>query len=95
MRATWPTPTADDANNVTRKSGAFQSLTRSVQTWPTMSANGMGNTGSQQIIQRQVDAGKVTENEKKAMTAGNGGKLNPAWVEWLMGFPTGWTDLED
>jgi len=22
-----------------------------------------------------------------------GGKLNPTWVEWLMGFPTGWTDL--
>lgn len=21
------------------------------------------------------------------------GYLNPAWVEWLMGFPTGWTDL--
>lgn len=23
----------------------------------------------------------------------NGGALNPEWVEWLMGFPTGWTDL--
>ena len=23
------------------------------------------------------------------------GKINPAWVEWLMGFPIGWTDLED
>ena len=22
------------------------------------------------------------------------GKLNPTWVEWLMGFPLGWTDLE-
>ena len=22
------------------------------------------------------------------------GKLNPMWVEWLMGFPLGWTDLE-
>tara|TARA_Y100000593_G_C4064894_1_gene216236 strand:+ start:173 stop:505 length:333 start_codon:yes stop_codon:yes gene_type:complete len=24
-----------------------------------------------------------------------GGQLNPQWVEWLMGFPAGWTDLED
>ena len=24
-----------------------------------------------------------------------GGKLNPMWVEWLMGFPTGWTDLNN
>jgi hypothetical protein len=23
-----------------------------------------------------------------------GGSLNPAWVEWLMGFPIGWTDCE-
>lgn len=22
-----------------------------------------------------------------------GGQLNPTWVEWLMGFPPGWTDL--
>ena len=22
-----------------------------------------------------------------------GGQLNPTWVEWLMGFPIGWTDL--
>ena len=21
-----------------------------------------------------------------------GGQLNPTWVEWLMGFPLGWTD---
>lgn len=21
------------------------------------------------------------------------GKLNPTWVEWLMGFPLGWTEL--
>jgi hypothetical protein len=23
-----------------------------------------------------------------------GGKLNPEWVEWLMGWPLGWTDLK-
>ena len=24
-----------------------------------------------------------------------GGQLNPDWVEWLMGFPIGWTNLLD
>jgi hypothetical protein len=24
----------------------------------------------------------------------NGGKLNPVWTEWLMGWPIGWTDLK-
>ena len=23
------------------------------------------------------------------------GKLNPQWVEWLMGYPEGWTELKD
>src|SRR6266567_3093144 len=23
------------------------------------------------------------------------GQMNPTWLEWLMGFPTGWTELED
>jgi hypothetical protein len=32
-------------------------------------------------------------SETLAMKAG--GQLNPQWVEWLMGFPDGWTDLED
>lgn len=40
----WPTPTADDANNVTRQFGLFQSLTREVNKdpWPTprVTANG-------------------------------------------------------
>lgn len=22
------------------------------------------------------------------------GRLNPAWIEWLMGYPIGWTELK-
>ncbi|BAK97389.1 hypothetical protein OBV_01910 [Oscillibacter valericigenes Sjm18-20] len=28
-----------------------------------------------------------------ALCSLGGGQLNPTWVEWLMGFPLGWTDL--
>ena len=31
----------------------------------------------------------MTEQERKELT---GGSLNPTWVEWLMGWPLGWTD---
>jgi hypothetical protein len=34
---------------------------------------------------------QIAQREPSAI----GGKLNPMWVEWLMGFPIGWTDLED
>ena len=27
------------------------------------------------------------------LAGAGGGQLNPTWVEWLMGFPIGWTDL--
>ena len=28
-----------------------------------------------------------------ALSCQAGGKLSPLWVEWLMGWPVGWTDL--
>ena len=36
-----------------------------------------------------------SENGKKreARSYGETGQLNPTWVEWLMGWPLGWTDL--
>lgn len=93
----WPTPTVDDSKNVTRKSGSFQSLVRAVNEslWPTPTASSWGSTGHRAMLQTKVDNGTISESDKKQMTSGNGGKLNPAWVEWLMGFPIGWTDLKD
>ena len=63
--------------------------------FPTPVATGIGGTGAANNIRKRVENGSLTEDEFKGMTAGNGGRLNPTWVEWLMGFPTGWTDLED
>ena len=36
---------------------------------------------------------KVAKDDKKEWVE-NGGSLNPEWVEWLMGYPKGWTDLK-
>jgi hypothetical protein len=31
--------------------------------------------------------------DKVNLVEGKIGQLNPTWVEWLMGYPLGWTDL--
>ena len=54
--------------------------------WPTASANDY--KGSSKPGQRR---GQLTDPAMGVIPAG--GQLNPTWVEWLMGFPTGHTDL--
>jgi len=83
--SSWPTPTVDDAKNVNPKPNRFQGLVAAVNktTWPTPSAN--------EHKYRLQGSSQASKN----LNALHGGKLNPTWVEWLMGFPTGWTDLED
>lgn len=61
--------------------------------FPTPRTKGLcGGTGSFQMLAKLKDEGKITEEERRAMASGNGGALNPEWIEWLMAFPHGWTD---
>ena len=60
---------------------------------PTTGAGLCGGTGNFQQLKKLKDSGQITEEERRNMSQGNGGQLNPTWVEWLMGFPLGWTDL--
>ncbi len=39
-------------------------------------------------------AGEVHGDGGPSLDVAVGGSLNPTWVEWLMGFPLGWTALE-
>ena len=38
--------------------------------------------------------GRFNLEEEGGASVPGGGKLNPPWVEWLMGWPIGWTDCE-
>ena len=151
MVATWPTPSGDDANNATRDSGQFQSLTRSAvssagaapaspgaairqtlpKLWPTPAGIGgddghgselsqaarAGRPGKHRVFHtpkaaysgRTPDAHAAVKAKVEAKHAAGdyakgcgvptmddlqtqvGGKLNPSWVEWLMGYPIGFT----
>jgi hypothetical protein len=49
-------------------------------------------------LARDWRSGKVSEatmqRNSRPLSEKIGGKLNPQWVEWLMGWPIGWTDCE-
>jgi hypothetical protein len=60
--------------------------------WPTPTArDGKGASGHKKLSRRLADLTIQARLRDGVQT----GSLNPAWVEWLMGFPIGWTDLED
>jgi hypothetical protein len=89
---TWPTPTATlgtKGGRVTpRKSREGGTLIEAVSertSWPTP-------------IARDYRSGKASEathaKNSRPLSEQVGGSLNPTWVEWLMGWPLGWTDLK-
>jgi len=85
-----PTPLASFAMSekmeMIRKRGKYNSkLEEAVAFLPTPTTQDAKNNGSQSQMERN----------SLPLNAVAGGRLNPEWVEWLMGYPTGWTDLKD
>ena len=46
------------------------------------------------VLSRSYRAPGKTRRGKDNLESRIGGKLNPPWIEWLMGFPVGWTELK-
>ena len=101
----WPTPDANCGQRGTqpnwiprRKSGqpAQYTINQAVRDrmFPTPQASDNRDRGnmSNPSIQRRVQKGKqIMLSQSVHPTSG---KLNPTWVEWLMGWPLQWTDLK-
>ena len=108
LPAMWPTPTTQEVEHPNAeltatgrrkaKNGNSHSLglADAVQMWPTpRSSAAMADEMATSLDRVQRIGYKARLEEKVAMEGSPTGKLNPTWVEWLMGFPLGWTDLED
>jgi len=85
---TWPTPAATDGQRGGKMTENMtgQSLTQMVNTFPTpkqMDWKGKTQRGTHAPMDGLCNTLDVT-----------GGQLNPDWVEWLMGWPIGWSSLE-
>jgi hypothetical protein len=71
-----------------KKSSHSLNLADRVRMWPTPVADG---DRAVNYKQGETSLGYAATKESDRPT----GKLNPQWVEWLMGYPVGWTDLKD
>jgi hypothetical protein len=94
----WPTPTQDSVNERTKEySQGGTPLTMAVNMWPTPTASMAKTAGgcSQDYIDRRKLVGLNDLAEKVVDGQVGNGTLNPEWVEWLMGYPQGWTDCAD
>tara|TARA_R110001583_G_scaffold87981_9_gene228774 strand:- start:6387 stop:6668 length:282 start_codon:yes stop_codon:yes gene_type:complete len=62
--------------------------------WPTPVASDVRDRGnlSSPSVQKRLSTGK--QLSLSMAVSNKPGALNPTWVEWLMGFPEGWTDLD-
>ena len=63
--------------------------------WPTPSTGAglCGGTGNFKTLQRMAEKGLITEEERRQLSQGNGGKTNPGLLEWLMGYEQRFTEL--
>lgn len=91
----WPTPTVHGNNNrkgLTKKSG--DGLATAVRMWPTPRASYRGDCPSERRRRSPDLLSSVRmEQEGSSPEIRATGTLNPAWVEWLMGYPVGWTEI--
>jgi hypothetical protein len=75
----WPTPTGTERSGINPKTGKGAGLSKAVKMWPT----------PREFMYKD----STTDRNKGNLGEVVGGQLNPTWVEWLQGFPIGWTDI--
>lgn len=98
----FPTPNAAGGTGYmsgTKRNRWHPTLESYVRLWPTPTAGDAKSSGSRNLAGSKAHPGVSLTD---AVVAGGSstprgqvdpGRLNPTWVEWLMGFPLGWTDL--
>jgi hypothetical protein len=87
----WPTPTA----TANQGSPSMQERYKRPHFWPTPNASDNRDKGcmEDESVKRRLRIGKQVGLSTVVKETRQSGTLNPEWVEWLMGFPIGHTDL--
>ena len=93
----WPTPTAHNAKECGSPSEFIRDslgLGTVVLKFPTPRASDFKGATSAEAMSKAAARGFNPNLPEATAASVGGGKLNPTWVEWLMGWPLGWTDLK-
>ena len=94
----WPTAQAWDGKRGPRKPDGKRGMALSdlaaPKMWPTPTVSDYKGSGP--TVVRKDGKNRLNDRLDYAteQRAQNGGQLNPAWVEWLMGYEIGHTDLK-
>ena len=98
----YPTPTTVDAgtgrfNTSVGSSNARPTLAIMAKKdmWPTPTAHNAKETNAKETNAKETNAKSEMNRNTPTIAAQVGGKLNPTWVEWLMGVPIGFTVSKD
>jgi hypothetical protein len=74
--------------------GKIDSLVSMVRFWPTPNA-GLGKQSTKAAYwQNRIAKDRQVDLQMAVFLETGSGTLNPAWVEWLMGFPIGHSALQ-
>ena len=98
----WPTPRVSDTEggivkNVEMKDGTFSRVNKQGVRWGVKLKDAVDHaekmwptpTGPSQWKRNTPPLNVAVKDSPQVA-----GQLNPTWVEWLMGWPLGWTDLK-
>ena len=94
-----PTPTSSEhkyrlqGNTQQSKSLGALAARGELETFPTPTARDWKDTGDLSKVPPNGLLPRVVWRRERERESSMSGQLNPTWVEWLMGFPPGWTDL--
>ena len=96
----WPTPTANSSNQCSVDAGLKEAERLHPQGRWTLMSQIAAETIHGHRMWPTPDASPHKyrlagdSQQSRSLNGIHGGKLNPTWVEWLMGFPLDWTDLK-
>jgi hypothetical protein len=88
-----PTPVASEPGTNSKKKDQDGNWAKGVMSLATMARKNLWPTPTV-ADSKNGNSNSQSERNSPGLSSQVGGKLSPMFVEWLMNYPTGWTELD-